>query len=57
MHVLIKDNETGTSIGGTVIEWYMQRQEICRVVDLHPMQIVGIKGQDLKQPRGYSIGM
>ena len=29
LHVLIGDSETGTCIGGTVIEWYKQRQEIC----------------------------
>ena len=29
MHVLIGDSETDTCIGGKVIEWYKQRQEIC----------------------------
>ena len=28
-----------------------------RVVDLQPVQIVGIKDQDLKRPRGYSKGI
>ena len=29
VHVLIGDRVTGSCIGGTVIEWYVQRQEIC----------------------------
>ena len=29
VHVLIGDSQTGTCVGGTVIEWYKQRQEIC----------------------------
>ena len=29
VHVLIGDSVSGTCIGGTVVEWYMQRQEIC----------------------------
>ena len=29
LHALIGDNETGTCIGGTIIEWYKQRQEMC----------------------------
>ena len=29
MHVLIGDYETGTCVGGTIVEWYKQRQEIC----------------------------
>ena len=39
VHVFIGDNEIGTCIGGTV--------------DLHPVQIVGIKQLDLKRPKGY----
>ena len=29
VHVLIGDNVSGTCIGRTVVEWYMQRQEMC----------------------------
>ena len=29
MHVLIRDSVSGTCIGETVVEWYMQRHEIC----------------------------
>ena len=29
MHVLIGDNVSNTYINGIVVEWYMQRQEIC----------------------------
>ena len=29
VHVLIRDSQTSTCIGGTIIEWYKQRQEIC----------------------------
>ena len=29
VHVLIVDSETGTCIGGMVVEWYKQQQEIC----------------------------
>ena len=54
VHVLIGDNVSRTCIGGTVVEWYMQQQEIyARVVDSNPVQIVRIKGQDLKRLRGY----
>ena len=57
VHVLIGDSETGTCIGGTIIEWYNNDKKFVRLAGLHPVQIVGIKGPDLKRQREYWKGM
>ena len=53
LHALIGDSVSDTCIRGTVIEWYMQRQDIYESGRFQPMQIVRIKGRDLKRLRGY----
>ena len=53
VHVLIGDSVFGTCIDGIVVAWYMQRQEICECGNSNPVQLVRIKGQDLKGLNGY----